>query len=293
LNLAQAFNSLGTTIAPLLGGWLILDKGTKDIADIGSLSKSALHGYRVQQAASVKTPYLWMTCAIVALAVAIALSRLPRINRTQEYRRQGLLNDSIWRHRNVVLGVIAIFLYVGAEVSIGSFLINYFNLPDIGSLSTREAARFVAFYWGGAMIGRFIGSALLQKIRTGTLLGICALVAGSLVMVSIVSFGHVALWSILLVGLFNSIMFPSIFTLGISETGPLTGKASGALVTGIVGGALVPLAVGALADRIGVHHAFIIPVICYIYIAYFGFKGSETTSLSSATLPGDPKKRVL
>jgi FHS family L-fucose permease-like MFS transporter len=143
------------------------------------------------------------------------------------------------------------------------------------------------------MIGRFIGSALLQKIRTGTLLGICALVAGSLVMVSIVSFGHVAVWSILLVGLFNSIMFPSIFTLGIAETGPLTGKASGALVTGIVGGALVPLAEGALADRIGVHHAFIIPVICYVYIAYFGFKGSETTSLSSATLRDHPKKRAL
>jgi len=274
LNLAQAFNSLGTTIAPLLGGWLILSKETKDITDIRTLSESALHVYRLQQAATVKAPYIWMTCALVALALAIALQRFPRIDRTQEYRTQRLLDDSIWRHRNVVLGIVAIFLYVGAEVSIGSFLINYFNLPDIGGLSSRAAARFVAFYWGGAMVGRFVGSALLQKFRTGTLLGICAIVATSLVVISMASFGHVALWSILMVGLFNSIMFPSIFTLGIAETGPLTGKASGALVTGIVGGALVPLAEGVLADRIGIHHAFIIPVLCYVYISYYGFKGS-------------------
>ena len=174
-----------------------------------------------------------------------------------------------------ILGAIAIFVYVGAEVSIGSFLVNYFNQPDIGGLAVQAAANLVPFYWGGAMIGRFIGSAVLQRMRPGYLLGLCALVALSLVVISMLTFGHFAMWSILLVGLFNSIMFPTIFTLGIAELGPLTGKASGLLVAAIVGGAIIPLAEGALADRIGIHHAFILPVLCYFYIAFYGFRGSK------------------
>jgi FHS family L-fucose permease-like MFS transporter len=127
----------------------------------------------------------------------------------------------------------------------------------------------------GAMIGRFIGSVVLQKVKTGTLLGLCAIVALTLVITSMLTFGHVAIWSMLLVGLFNSIMFPSIFTLGIAEMGPLTGEASGLLVTAIVGGALIPELQGVLADHIGIHHAFVLPVLCYLFIAYYGFKGSR------------------
>jgi FHS family L-fucose permease-like MFS transporter len=154
-------------------------------------------------------------------------------------------------------------------------LINYFNQPYIAGLSALAAARLVPFYWGGAMIGRFIGSAVLQKVRTGTLLALCAVVAMVLVLISMASFGHVAMWSILFVGFFNSIMFPSIFTLGIAEMGPLTGEASGLLVTAIVGGALIPELQGVLADHIGIHHAFILPVLCYLFIAYYGWKGSR------------------
>jgi MFS transporter, FHS family, L-fucose permease len=276
LNLTQAFNSLGTTIAPWFGGWLIL-KAAPSVLDIKTLSATQLHAYRIQQAATVKMPYLAIALALIVLALAIAVYHFPRIDTTKDFRRPkpGGHTDTIWQYPHVILGAIAIFVYVGAEVSIGSFLVNYFNQPDIGGLSVQAAANLVPFYWGGAMIGRFIGSAVLQKARPGYVLGLCAIVATLLVIVSMATFGHFAMWSILLVGLFNSIMFPTIFTLGIAELGPLTGKASGLLVAAIVGGAIIPLAEGALADRIGVHHAFILPVLCYIYIAYYGFKGSR------------------
>ena len=174
-----------------------------------------------------------------------------------------------------MLGAIGIFVYVGAEVSIGSYLINYFSQADIGNISELAAAKYVSYYWLGAMIGRFAGSAILQKVRTGTVLGIAALVACLLVCTSILSLGHLAMWSIILVGLFNSVMFPSIFTLGIAELGPLTGNGSGLLIMAIVGGALIPLAQGRLADMIGLHHAFVLPAICYLYIIFYAFRGSR------------------
>lgn len=275
LNLTQAFNSLGTVIGPLLGGLLILGAAAKKAQDVSALSPQALHLYRLQEAATVKFPYLAIALALVVLGLAIALYKFPRIDVTKDYRPLGEKKDSMWRHRHVVLGAIAIFVYVGAEVSIGSFLINYFGQPDMGGYSALAASALVPFYWGGAMIGRFIGSAILQRIKTGTLLALCAVVATILVVISMLTFGHVAVWSILLVGLFNSIMFPSIFTLGIAEMGPLTGEASGLLVTAIVGGAIIPELQGILADRIGIHHAFILPILCYIFIAYYGVKGSK------------------
>jgi len=174
-----------------------------------------------------------------------------------------------------VLGAIGIFLYVGAEVSIGSFLVNYFSQPNIGNVSEKIAAGFVSFYWGSAMVGRFIGSALLQKLRSGTVLGAAAVASFILVITSVLSTGHFAMWSIILVGLFNSVMFPNIFTLGIAGLGPLTGKGSGILVMSIVGGAILPVLMGALADRIGVHHALLLPAICYLYIVYYGWRGSR------------------
>ena len=277
LNLSQAFNSLGTTIGPPLGGWLILRGANKLVADVQSMAPAALHAYRQHEAATVKIPYLAFALVLVLLALAIALYKFPRIDTTKDFRpmKAGEKGPSIWRYPHVILGALAIFVYVGAEVSIGSFLINYFGQPFVAGLAATAAADFVAFYWGGAMVGRFIGSALLQKIKTGTLLSICAFVAMTLVLISMLSFGHVAMWSILAVGLFNSIMFPSIFTLGIAEMGPLTGEASGLLVIAIVGGAIIPELQAILIDHIGIHHAFIIPVLCYFYIAYYGLRGSR------------------
>ena len=167
-------------------------------------------------------------------------------------------------------------------MAIGSFLTNYFSQPDTGGLTIQTAAKLVTFYWGGAMIGRFIGSAVLQRVAAGKLVGLCALVACGLVVTSMLSFGYVAVWTMLAVGLFNSIMFPTIFTLGIAELGPLTGEGSGILVSAIVGAALIPLAEGALADRIGIHHAFIFPALCYVYIAYYGFSGSRVIAPAAA-----------
>jgi FHS family L-fucose permease-like MFS transporter len=284
LNLSQAFNSLGTTIGPPLGGYLILKGAEKLVENVHTLSPAALHVYRVQQAATVKFPYLVFTLVLILLSLAIGLYKFPRIDTTKDYRpvKGGEKQAGIWRYRHVVLGAVGIFVYVGAEVSIGSFLINYFGQKDIAGLSAQDASYYLPFYWGGAMVGRFIGSAILQKVKTGKLLTLCATVAMVLVLISMLSFGHIALWSILLVGLFNSIMFPSIFTLGIAEMGPLTGEASGLLVTAIVGGAIIPEIQGVLADHIGLHHAFILPVLCYIFIAYYGWKGSRVVLPASS-----------
>ena len=171
------------------------------------------------------------------------------------------------------MGIGAIFCYVGAEVAIGSFLVNFMNLSEIGNLRPAVAAKYLSFYWGGAMIGRFIGSAVLQKVSTRVALGFNAIVAVAAGMSGHGDRRSLAMWALLLVGLFNSIMFPSIFTLGIEGLGPLTGEGSGLLIMAIVGGAIIPELQGVLADRVGLHHAFMLPVVCYLYILFFAAKG--------------------
>jgi FHS family L-fucose permease-like MFS transporter len=272
LNLTQAFNSLGTTIAPYLGGLIILT-AAPNMDVVRKLSAEALQVFRVQQASSVKLPYLGLGLIAVLLGLAIATYKLPAIPSAVHHK--GEVTASVWKYRHLVLGTIGIFVYVGAEVAIGSFLVNYFSQPDIGNITEKVAAGYVSLYWGSAMVGRFIGSAILQKIRTSVVLGTTAVVAFLLVCTSMLTFGHLAMWSIILVGLFNSIMFPSIFTSGIAQLGPLTSKGSSMLVMAIVGGAIIPVLMGVLADRIGIHPALILPAICYVYIMYYGYKGSK------------------
>ncbi len=277
LNLTQAFNSLGTTIAPKFGSVLILSGIAYTAAQIQAMGPQA---YKQIQASSVKLPYIGIGIALVFLAVAIAILKLPRIQTTREFRPSGNPEKplgSIWEHRHVWLGAIGIFTYVGAEVAIGSFLVNYFSQPNTGGMNVKTAAGLVSFYWGGAMVGRFIGSAVLQRVKTGPTVGIVAIVACLLVVTSMLSTGYVAVWTILLVGLFNSIMFPSIFALGLVGMGPLTGKASGLMVMAVVGGAIIPELEAILADHIGLHHAFILPALCYVFVAYYGFSGSRPT----------------
>ena len=266
LNLAQAFNSLGTTLAPFLGGLLILSEHgvSKDV-----------------EANAVKLPYVGIALTLFVLAAAISRFRLPALPDIEE--SHGIsAGDSIWKHKHLVLGAIGIFLYVGAEVSIGSFLVNYFSQPNIGGLTERAAAGYVSFYWGGAMIGRFVGSAVLRTAPAGKVLAGAALVASLLVWTTVATTGGVAMWSVILVGMFNSVMFPTIFTLGIAELGPLTGKGSGLLIMAIVGGALLPVLQGVLADSIGIHMAFVMPALCYLYIVYYGFSGSRVMRHSEA-----------
>jgi MFS transporter, FHS family, L-fucose permease len=330
---------------------LILSAAPKAIDEIRAMLPDALQAYRLHEAATVKTPYVGLGIVLVLLAIAIGSFKLPKIEHAQ-HKVGEKVNDSIWRHPNLVFGAIAIFVYVGAEVSIGSFLVKYFHEPGIAGLAEKVAASFVAFYWGGAMLGRFIGSNFLGGAKakymwlvcalvialillsypignqipagyqpgvpnlmflawllyagrplfvlvavaaaaiaivatlgggkatanTGLLLGVCALSTSVLVAISMLSTGHVAMWSIILVGFFNSIMFPSIFALGVAELGPLTGDGSGIMIMAIVGGAIIPLAQGWIADRVGIHHAFFLPVICYLYILFFALSGSKPNS---------------
>jgi MFS transporter, FHS family, L-fucose permease len=287
LNLTQAFNSLGTTIAPKFGSVLILSGIAYTAAQIQTMGPQA---YKQIQASSVKLPYIGIGVALVFLAVAIAILKLPRIQTTREFRPSGDPDKplgTIWQHRHVWLGAIGIFTYVGAEVAIGSFLVNYFSQPNTGAMNVKTAAGLVSFYWGGAMVGRFIGSAVLQRVKTGPTVGVVAIIACMLVVTSMLSAGYVAVWTMLLVGLFNSIMFPSIFTLGLVGMGPLTGKASGLMVMAVVGGAIIPEMEALLADRIGLHHAFILPALCYIFVAYYGFLGSRPTGAQAELVAAD------
>ena len=351
LNLTQAFNSLGTFLAPFFGALLILSAAPKTITEIRALAPEALQAYRLHEAATVKTPYVGLAITLALLAISIGLFKLPKIEHAQRHLGEKI-DDSIWKHPNLVFGAVAIFVYVGAEVSIGSFLVNYFGQPEIGGLAEKLGAAFVSFYWGGAMLGRFIGSSFLAGAKakymglvmaisialivlsypverqlpagyqpgvpnltwlawllvagrplfilvaiatatvavvaalrggkatasTGILLGVCAVSTSVLVAISMLSNGHLAMWSIILVGFFNSIMFPSIFTLGVAELGPLTGDGSGIMIMAIVGGAIIPVLQGAIADRIGIHHAFFLPVICYLYILFYAVSGSKPNS---------------
>jgi MFS transporter, FHS family, L-fucose permease len=276
LNLAQALNSLGTTVFPYFIGPLILSAAVLGADQLAAMSPDALAAYRTTQAQSVQVPYLLLAGGLVALALFVLLLRIPSLREATDAGdgRHHTYRETL-RHARLRWGVLGIFLYVGAEVSIGSFLINYMADPGIGGLSEATASRYLVYYWGGAMVGRFIGSALMTVLDARKLLALCAAVAAALLATTMTTHGNVAMWSVLAIGLFNSIMFPTIFTTAIEGLGPLTGKASSLLVMGIVGGALVPLLQGALADRIGIQHAFVLPLACYAYIAWYGLRGSR------------------
>lgn len=280
LNLTQAFNSLGTTIGPVFGSVLILSVAVKSVDELALMSVSDIEAYKLAEAASVQLPYIGLTAALVLLAFIISFFKLPEINESEIESMEGgvngdILTGSVWKIKHLILGAVAIFVYVGAEVSIGSFLVNFLGESNIGGLSEVEAGTYVSLYWGGAMVGRFIGSALLQKIKPGKLLAINSFGAVVLVFITIVTSGYVAMASILAVGLMNSIMFPTIFTLGVNSLKNYTKKGSGILIMAIVGGALIPLLQGVLADSFGIQLAFILPLVCYLYIAYYGMIGSK------------------
>jgi FHS family L-fucose permease-like MFS transporter len=298
LNLAQAFNSVGTFLAPSVGGLLILGGASQLTQErIRQLSVSALQTYRMQQADTVRLPYIAITATLVLLAIALAMIKLKpqagNTDLTQDFRPGAFAEalskpDSIWSHPWLLAGALGIFTYVGAEVAIGSLLVNYMGLPQIGGLAAAVAANYLTFYWGGAMIGRFLGSAILQRVRTGPVLGTAAIIACILVLISILTHGHTAMYALLAVGLFNSIMFPSIFTLGIQDLGPLTSKGSSLMIAAILGGAIIPEITAKLADTFGLQLSFIVPAICYIYIAAFGIAAIKRPAGRDSALPTEP-----
>jgi FHS family L-fucose permease-like MFS transporter len=320
LNLAQAFNSFGTFIAPFLGGLVILGGAAQLTPErMHTMDAVKLQAYRELQAHSVILPYLGMAVVLVLLAIALAAIKLqPRTSvaeRTQDFRPGAFSEaltrpDRIWDHPWLLFGAVGIFTYVGAEVTLGSLLVLYMGLPQIAGLRESAAAEFLMVYWGGAMVGRFIGSGILQRVRTGPLLAFNAIIALVLVIASMLTrttgaislfpvhllgwhwtfvFPHSwPMWTMLAVGLFNSIMFPSIFTLGIQDLGPLTSKGSSLLIAAIVGGAIIPEVTGKLADSIGLHPAFIVPAICYVYIACYGIAAIKRPQGSDRLLPVEP-----
>ncbi|QPK61853.1 sugar MFS transporter [Methylomonas sp. LL1] len=273
LTLTQAFNSLGTTLAPYFGALLILSTAVKSVDELKLLNPEALSAYQAAEAAAVQNPYLFLAAVLFLMAAVFALLKLPKINPETRETAINAEQDrgSAWHYPHLVLGAVAIFVYVGGEVSIGSFLVNFLGEPAIAGLAEQDAGKYVSFYWGGAMLGRFAGSLVMQKVRPAKALAFNAVSAASLVVLTMLGSGQLAMWSILAVGLCNSIMFPTIFSLAVGGLGRHTGQGSGILCAAIVGGAVLPVIQGAFADRLGIQHAFFIPALCYVYIAYYGW----------------------
>ena len=256
LTLTQGFNALGTTVAPLIGGALIL-------AAVSQATTEA------EKTASVQMPYLILAATLFALALVFAWLKLPAIH--EQSTRQNAVKTRLTAYPHLLLGAVGIFVYVGGEVAIGSFLVNFIGEPSVMGLPEHEAANYVAYYWGGAMVGRFIGAAVMTRFSPAKVLGVHAIGAAVLVSLAMLSSGKFAMLAILAVGLCNSIMFPTIFSLAIQGMGNDASRGSGLLCLAIVGGAIVPLLQGVLADAIGVQLAFIVPLVCYLYIAFYGF----------------------
>jgi FHS family L-fucose permease-like MFS transporter len=271
LNLAQAFNSLGGTLAPLFAGAFILTDPNK------VETQAAV-------ANTVRMPYIAIAGALLVLGLAVAFSHLPPVTAAQESRpgKEGdpVLSRSIWSYRHTVFGALGIFFYVGVEVGLASIAVNYFKTQGMSSLKT--ASFLVSLYWFGALIGRLLGSWMLTKVKAGKLLGVFGFAATAMIIISMLSSGEVAIWSLVLCGFLNSIMFPNIFTLGIVGLGPMTSKGSGLIMTAIVGGAVIPYLLGVLADKVGIQHAFVLPMICYLYIAWYGLWGSKPVRTATA-----------
>jgi FHS family L-fucose permease-like MFS transporter len=272
LTLTQAFNSLGTTLAPFFGSLLILSNAVKTASEISVLNDEQLSLYQATQAAAVQNPYLFLAAILFVIAGLFVFLKLPKITFGQKHGGKVQIAENAWHFPHLVLGAVAIFVYVGGEVSIGSFLVNFLSQPEIAGLTEQQAGKYVSFYWGGAMLGRFIGAAVMQKVRPANVLALNALLAATLVLITILNSGALAMWCILAVGLCNSIMFPTIFSLALTGLGSHTGQGSGILCAAIVGGAILPLIQGIFADHIGIHTAFMLPVLCYLYIAFYGWR---------------------
>ena len=263
LTLVQAFNSLGTTIAPQIGAFLILADATQTVS-------------KAEQISSVQIPYLGLAGLLIILAVFVKMIRLPDARKIaeeeSEHNHDG--KHSVWQYRHLVFGAAGIFCYVGAEVSIGSLLVSV--LGYLKGLDHASAAKYLSFYWGGAMVGRFLGSAIMAKIAPNRYLAFNATAAVALLGVAMLAgkaSADIAMWALLAIGFFNSIMFPTIFSLATKGLGRFTSSASGVLCTAIVGGAIVPVVQGWAADTYGLMISFVVSAICYVYIVFFAIKG--------------------
>jgi FHS family L-fucose permease-like MFS transporter len=267
LTFAQAFNSLGTTVFPYIGSILILGSLAK--VDAAQLSGPALQAYRAKEAHVVAQTYIGLAIALATVA-ALVWRRRHRLNEGRKQAVSFLLSLDLLRRPRFAFGALSIFLYVGAEVAIGSLLTNFLMRPDTLALPPRAAGERLAFYWGGAMVGRFIGAGLLRRLPPGSVLAGAAACVITLLGIAALSAGVSSGLSLIAVGLFNSIMFPTIFSLASEGLGDRAAQGSGLICMAIVGGAIVPLATGAVADASTLRAALAVPMLCYLGIAAFG-----------------------
>jgi FHS family L-fucose permease-like MFS transporter len=274
LNLAQGFNSLGTFLAPTFGALMILGRSASGTAAAGAQLSAA---QRLADAQSVQMPYLLIAAVLLVIAGVVGLVRLPDLGAAAGHDKAAPRRGSLWQHRNLVFGVPAIGLYVLGEICVGSLLIAFAQQPDVAGLSATAASRYLTLLWGGMMVGRFIGAFVMRAVAPERLLGLNAACALLLVLVAVFGHGHLALYALVAVGLFHSIMFPTIFTLAIRGLGPLTEEGSGLLVMAIAGGAL---ATGQawIADHYGLHVSFLVPAACELYILFYALWGSRPTN---------------
>ena len=292
LNLAQAFNSLGSAVAPWVAAHFIL-------SDTSKVSDSA------SQAHMLAGPYIAIAVSLLLLGFAVMLLKLPAISLTREFRpgAEGdpVLGRNIWTYSHTVLGMVGIFFYVGVEIALAAIGIRFFQEQGINSLET--AGLLVTLYYLGIMAGRFIGSALMSVIKAEKMLVALGLFGVALMLVAMFTSGQVAIWSLVLCGVANSVMYPTIFTLGIAELGPLTSEGSGVITIGNVGGAVIPplfgwlsevigkhyaaahsmqYVIGGAADKVGIQYAFLLPIVCYLFIAYYGLAGYKPSRKAAA-----------
>jgi FHS family L-fucose permease-like MFS transporter len=273
LNLVQAFNSLGTTLAPLFGGYLILGRSTSGRLAGGTHVSSAPE--RLADAHSVQLPYVIVAAVLMLLALVIRRFPLPAMGlATRAAVKAERKSHSLWAHRNLVFGVPAIFIYLIAEIGVSNLFINFVSQPRIGNLTHEQASHYLFLLWGGMMVGRFLGSLVMRSVPAERLLALASMGAAVVMLLATFTTGHVAMWALISVGLFHSIMFPTIFTLGIRDLGPLTEEGSGLLIMAIAGGALVVVQ-GALADAFGLQASFLLTAACELYVLFYALWGAR------------------
>jgi MFS transporter, FHS family, L-fucose permease len=271
ISICGFFNSFATNRAPKIGAALIFVAAGATTAEL---------------ARSVRMPYVALGCFTLLLALVTAFVPLPAVLGNEPEVEAGVVQGHAWSFRHLRLGALAIFTYVGAEVAIGSIMINFLGQPSMGGLSHVAAAAYVSYYWGAAMIGRLVGSFALPYVRTERALAGVAVAAVVFITTTIFGHGNIALWATVGCGLFNSVMWPCIFPLSVKGLGKLTSQGSGILVMMVVGGAVIPEVQGLLADKFGYQHSFVIVLLCYAYLVYFALSGYRIQQPRFATVPG-------
>jgi FHS family L-fucose permease-like MFS transporter len=286
LNLAQSFNAVGAVVTPIIGGAFILS-GIEHSADqLAAMTPEQSVAYSALEASRVRGTYLAITALFLLIAVLLYFTRLPEIREDSEdtvpeREKVPRKHWEIWRFKHLVKGVVAQFFYVGAQVGVTSFVIR-FTQHLLPGTPERVAANFLKWHLIGFMLGRFAGSAMMKRIAPPKLLGFFAVCAFLCTWTAIAGSGAVSVWAVVLLGFFDSIMFPTIFALSVKNLGVYTKIGSALLVMSIIGGALVPALMGYISDTSSIQKAFVVPLICYAYVIYFALRGYKPVAITSS-----------